>query len=92
MSSVKVGTIRKGEDKNGELQLRLVLGKGITIMKDGAPVPIDEKFKTLYLFDSTTGVDNLLKSGRIDAEEATNRKEYIGEKNISKDIVAFINE
>ena len=88
--SVKVGTIRKGTDKSGNTQLRLVLGKGVTIMKDGEAVPIDEKFKTLYLFDSAEGVEGLALKGLIDAEEKANRLQYIGEKDISKDIVAFV--
>ena len=85
MSSVKIGTVRKTIKGN----LILVLGKGITVMKDGEKVNIDEKYKTLSLFDSKEGVGTLLSKGIIDQEEATNRLEYITDKNISKDLVAF---
>lgn len=85
--SVKVGTIRKTQKGN----LILVLGNGISILKDGAPVKIDEQFKTLSLFDATEGVNALVEKGFIDADDANSRLEYIADKNISKDVVAFIN-
>lgn len=86
MANVKVGTVRKTAKGN----LILVLNKGITIAKDGEKVNIDEQFKTLNLFDSKEGIANLLSKGIINEEEAGSRLEYISEKNISKDLVAFV--
>jgi hypothetical protein len=82
--STTVGTIRKTE--KGSI---LVLAKGITILKDGVEVPVDPTYKSLSLFDSTEGAHRLASMGIIDNEALTKKLEYIADKNIVRDIVAF---
>jgi len=82
--STTIGTIRKTE--KGSI---LVLGKGITIFKDGVEVPVDAMYKSLSLFDSTEGAHRLLSLGIIDDEALQKKLEYISDKNIVRDVVAF---
>jgi len=86
--STTVATIRK--TKNGGSIL--VLGKGIQIFKDGEEVLVDPMYKSLSLFDSTESAHGLLTRGLINDEDLNKKLEYITDKNIIRDVVAFAPE
>lgn len=84
MKSLTVATIRKTQ--KGSI---LVLNKGVEIFYNGEKVNIDETYKTLSLFNSEESAKGLLNKGIIDGELLNKKLEYINDKNITRDVVAF---
>jgi hypothetical protein len=65
---------------------KLILAKGITILKDGVEVPLSE-FRVAHCIDSAESVLRRQEAGKLDNEKAEKMLNYINEKNIKFDVV-----
>jgi len=84
MAGVTIGTIRNTE--KGSI---LVLSNDVEILYKGEKVNINEKYKSLSLFNSEESARGLHTRGLTDDEGLAKKLGYIAEKKIVGDVVAF---